>query len=136
MRREGLEVEQAFRRVDRIALLNGVKQSRLAIGLLAAALFVIGYWTASPRDVVGVRHGLAMGCGETDPNKGPNRSYYMSVKIDTGTVVTVAMPGTALCLSGAQVNVTVLRRRWSPHLLTYRFKGYADQSPAAMSQAQ
>src|SRR5262245_48437107 len=93
-------IDEALRRDRRARLIADVRKSWWIVAALAIFLAAFTYWTSSPRQIVGVVSGVAVGAHQPQSETG-RRRIQVSVELDEGGVVSVALPRNELYRAGA-----------------------------------
>ena len=116
-------IDKALWRAGRESLFADVRKGWWIVGALIALLSAYAYWSTSPRHVIRHVYGVADGAHQPQSETGRDR-MQVSVRLDDGVPIAVALPRNEVYEAGARVEVEVTRRDWPPHSLTYRFVRY------------
>lgn len=128
MRRGRQEIERAFRSARWRDLVLDLKRSWGMWALVVTLVAGLGYYNATPRTVVEIAHGTAIGAHQ--PASEDNSALMrIAVRIDSNRIVNVSVPRATPYLVGRRVEIGVIRRDWPPYAVTYRFVRYVEGSP-------
>jgi hypothetical protein len=102
-----------------------VRASWWIVGGLSLAFIGAVYWIASPRTLVAEVSGVADGAHQPQSEDG-RAPLRLNVVLENGRRVSVTLPPGQLYRAATPIELEVYRRDWPPHVMSYRFVGYAD----------